>query len=204
VSERLVPHEWMTGRTKETAERALSVFDALSDDRGLARAWGMAAHVSSIQNHYDEAARQSARALAHARRTGDEREELIALDDLLLAMYLGSAHVSKVRRQTERFLARVGESSAPGFRALLTLAALCAMEGAADESRRLFDRGKSIGEEMRLDWAPAWTAIFAEEVGLLLGDAEFAERELRAGYESLEAIGERGLRSTIATHLAEA
>jgi hypothetical protein len=28
--------------------------------------------------------------------------------------------------------------------------------------------------------------IFADEVGLLLGDAEFAERELRAGYEFLE------------------
>jgi class 3 adenylate cyclase/tetratricopeptide (TPR) repeat protein len=204
VSEKVEPHEWMTDRMKETAERAIRVFEALSDDRGLARAWRLAARSSMHKNHYDEAARQFARALAHARRTGDEREELIALDALLFAMYHGSAHVSEVRRQTERFLARVGESSAPGFRALLTLAALCAMEGAADESRRLFDRGKSIGEEMRLDWAPAWTAIFAEEVGLLLGDAEFAERELRAGYEFLEAIGERGIRSTMAAHLAEA
>jgi class 3 adenylate cyclase/predicted ATPase len=204
VSERVVPHEWMTDRMKETAEHAIGVFEALSDDRGLAHAWRLTARHSMHQNHYDEAARLFARALAHARRTGDEREELIALDDLLLAMYFGSAHVSELRREIERFLARVGESSAPGFRALLMLAALCAMEGAADESRRLFQRAKSIGEEMRLDWAPAWTAIFAEEVGLLLGDAEFAERELRAGYEFLEAIGERGIRSTIATHLAEA
>jgi class 3 adenylate cyclase/tetratricopeptide (TPR) repeat protein len=204
VSQRVVPHEWMDDRMKETAERALRVFEALSDDRGLARAWGRAARVSWSKNHYDEAARQSARALAHARRTGDEREELIALNALLWAMYLGSAHVSEVRPQIERVLARVGESSAPGFHALLMLAGLCAMEGAANESRRLFDRAKSIGEEMRLDWGPAITAIVAEEVGLLLGDAEFAERELRAGYEFLEAIGERGLRSTIATHLAEA
>jgi hypothetical protein len=28
-------------------------------------------------------------------------------------------------------------------------------------------------------------------VGFLLGDAELAQRELRAGYEFLEAIGER-------------
>jgi hypothetical protein len=70
-------------------------------------------------------------------------------------MYFGSAHVGEVRRQVERFLARVGESSAPGFRALLTLAALCAMEGAARESRRLFQHAKSIGEELRLNWAPA-------------------------------------------------
>jgi tetratricopeptide (TPR) repeat protein len=41
-------------------------------------------------------------------------------------------------------------------------------------------------------------------VGLLLGDAKFAERELREGYEFLEAVGEQGLRSTIAAYLAEA
>ena len=57
---------------------------------------------------------------------------------------------------------------------------------------------------MRLDWAPARTALLAVEVGLLLGDAEFAEREFRAGYEFLEATGERGIRSTIAADLAEA
>jgi hypothetical protein len=38
VSERLVPQEWMTDRMKETAERAIRVFEALSDDRGLTRA----------------------------------------------------------------------------------------------------------------------------------------------------------------------
>jgi tetratricopeptide (TPR) repeat protein len=78
------------------------------------------------------------------------------------------------------------------------------MEGAAEESRRLFQCARSIGEELKLDWAPASTAEFSEEVGLLLGDAEFAERELRTGYEFLEAIGERGSRSTVAAHLAEA
>jgi class 3 adenylate cyclase/tetratricopeptide (TPR) repeat protein len=204
VSSFVEPQEWMADRIKETAERALRVFEALADDHGLARAWRLAAQASWEQNHYDEAARQFARALRHARRAGDEQEELVALDYLLFAMYEGSAHVSEVRRQIDRFLARVGESSASGFRALLMLAGLCAMEGAADESRRLFDRAKSIGEELRLDWAPRSTAVFAQDVGLLLGDAEFAERELRAGYEFLEAIGERGIRSTMAAHLADA
>jgi class 3 adenylate cyclase/tetratricopeptide (TPR) repeat protein len=204
VSAWVVPHEWMSDRMQETAEQALRVFEAWADDRGLARAWGLAAQSSWNQNHYDEAASRSARALEHARRAGDQQEELNALNALLQAMYFGSAHVTEVRRQIEGFLARVGESSAHGFRALLTLAGLCAMEGAAEESRRLFHHAKSIGEEMRLPWAPASTALFAEEVGLLLGDIEFAERELRAGYERLEAIGEQGVRSTVATHLSEA
>jgi tetratricopeptide (TPR) repeat protein len=188
LSSFVVPHEWMDDRKNETAERAIRVFEALSDDRGLARAWGLAANVSSGQGRYDEAARHSARALAHARRTGDEREELNWLNVLIQWMYFGSAHVGEVRPQVERFLGRVGESSALGFRALLIRAGLCAMEGAADESRRLFHRAKSIGEELRLDWAPARTAVIAQDVGPLLGDAEFAERELRAGYEFLEGL----------------
>jgi tetratricopeptide (TPR) repeat protein len=48
------------------------------------------------------------------------------------------------------------------------------------------------------------TAQYAEEVGLLPGDAAFAERELRAGYEELEEMGERAGRSTIAALLAKA
>jgi tetratricopeptide (TPR) repeat protein len=78
------------------------------------------------------------------------------------------------------------------------------MEGEADEARRLFHRAKSIGEEMRLDWAASYTAQYADDVGLLLGDAEFAERELREGYVFLETIGERAFRSTIAALLADA
>jgi tetratricopeptide (TPR) repeat protein len=46
-------------------------------------------------------------------------------------------------------------------------------------------------------------AKYAEEVGLLLGDPEFAEHEQRAGVEFLEARGERGFRSTLAAQLAD-
>jgi class 3 adenylate cyclase/tetratricopeptide (TPR) repeat protein len=200
---RLAPHEW-DDQIKGLAERAVREFEALADDLGLARAWGLSALGSWNQCRYDEAGRGYARALAHARRTGDELEELIAHNALLAAMYFGSAHVSDVRPEVENFLARVGESSPPGFRALLTLAGVHAMEGAAEESRRLFHRAKSIGEELRFVWAPASTAIFADDVGLLVGDAEFAERELRAGYECLEEIGDEGFRSTLAARLADA
>jgi tetratricopeptide (TPR) repeat protein len=204
VGERLAPHEWMVGPAKETAERALRVFQALSDDPGLARAWRRAGKVSWNQNHHDEAARQFARAVAHARRSGDQQEEFAALVFRLYSIFYGTAHVSEVRRETQSLLAHVGESSVQGFRMLLILASLCALQGEADDSRRLFHRAKSIGEELRLDWAPAGTSQCAEKVGFLLGDAEFAEREFREGYEFLEAIGERSLRSTIAAHLAEA
>jgi NAD(P)-dependent dehydrogenase (short-subunit alcohol dehydrogenase family) len=57
-----------------------------------------------------------------------------------------------------RSRARGGAGPRAWRRLRLPVVAQSATEGAADESRRLFDHAKSIGEEMRLDWAPAWTA----------------------------------------------
>jgi class 3 adenylate cyclase/tetratricopeptide (TPR) repeat protein len=204
LGSQLAPREWTRDRIEETAEGALRVFEGLADDLGLARAWGLTASCAWYQCRYDGAGRAHARAVEHACRTGDEQEELTARFALLDAVYFGSTHVSEVRRESERLLARVGESSGFGYHALLVLAGVEAMEGAAAESRTAFHRAKSIGEELRLAWAPAYTGLFADDVGVLTGDAEFAERELRAGYERLDAIGESGVRSTLAARLADA
>jgi tetratricopeptide (TPR) repeat protein len=44
----------------------------------------------------------------------------------------------------------------------------------------------------------------AREIHLLAGDAKGAERELRWGYETLQQMGEKAARSTLAANLAEA
>jgi ATP/maltotriose-dependent transcriptional regulator MalT len=78
------------------------------------------------------------------------------------------------------------------------------MSGEARESRQLYLQAKSIAEEMGLGLVLAATGFFSEEVGLLFGDAEFTERETRGACERLKAMGDKGLRSTMATLLAEA
>ena len=75
--------------------------------------------------------------------------------------------------------------------ALLTLAAVQAMSGEAQESRQLYLRAKAIAEEMGIGVLLAVAPFFSEHVGLLFVDAEFTEREARAGYERLEAWGTR-------------
>jgi tetratricopeptide (TPR) repeat protein len=117
-------------------------------------------------------------------------------------MFYGSTHVDAVLSEAEAFLARV-EGSARAFEIFLTMAALRAMRGEAAASRALYLRGKSLGQELGIPTALTAGAKYAEEVGLLLGDAEFAEREQRAGVEYLEAVGERGFRSTLAAQLAD-
>ncbi|HXV95750.1 MAG TPA: BTAD domain-containing putative transcriptional regulator [Gaiellaceae bacterium] len=200
----VAPAEWSSERVIETATRALEVFEELGDDLGLARAWTLMAEPLLGKCRLDEAADRFRRALRHAERTGDEREVLLVHDYLHRALYFGSAHVSVVRAEAEAMLARAGGRPRATTFALLTLAGVQAMSGEEDESRRLYLRAKAIAEEVGLGFLLAMVPFFSQEVGLLFGDAEFAEREARAGYERLEAAGDKSFRSTMATVLAEA
>ena len=201
---RVAPDEWSNERVLETATRALEVFAELDDNLGLAHAWVLMADPLFGKCHYDEAVDRFRRALVHAERTGDERQVLLVHDYLHQALFFGSAHVSVVRAEAEAMLARANGRPRTTTFALLTLAAVQAMSGEAEESRRLYFRAKSIAEEVGLGFLLAMVPFFTDKVGLLFGDAEFAEREVRAGYERLEAVGDKGYRSTMAAVLAEA
>ena len=89
--------------------------------------------------------------------------------------------------------------------ALFSQAFLEAGLGRFDEARELFGRARALLEEVAL---PVWIAgPLAQCVGwaeLLAGNPDTAERELRAGCETLRAIGEVTLLSTVAAMLAEA
>ncbi|HEY7563094.1 MAG TPA: adenylate/guanylate cyclase domain-containing protein [Gaiellaceae bacterium] len=184
-----------------TADLAHRVFEQLGDDLGLARALTLAGEDLFTRCKYDEASRRFGRALVHARRTGDEREELSALLSIISAMYYGSAHVSDVQPQAEAFRARAHPSDVRG---LQFLAGLRAMAGAQGEAQTLYRQAKAIAAELGLRTGEAVVTMFSEEVGLIFGDAAFARDELGRGYDILEEMGERGLRSTVAAQLAEA
>ena len=78
------------------------------------------------------------------------------------------------------------------------------MEGRFELARSLYERSKAMRTEMGQEFQLAGLSMFAEEVGLLPGDVDWAERELAPGYESLGRMGEKGIRSTIAGLLADA
>ena len=88
--------------------------------------------------------------------------------------------------------------------ALFSRAFLEAGLGRFAEARELFGRARALLEEV----APVWMAgPLTQAVGLvelLDGKPAAAERELRAGYETLRAIGEVTLMSTVAGILADA
>jgi tetratricopeptide (TPR) repeat protein len=125
------------------------------------------------------------------------------LGHLASTVYFGTTPANDAIAQIEGLLEQVSDRSVEASM-LLKLAGLHAMEGRFDVARSVYERSKAMRAEMGQEYQVAALSRFADEVGLLASDLDWAEQELRAGYESLERMGEKGFRSTIAAHLADA
>jgi ATP/maltotriose-dependent transcriptional regulator MalT len=87
---------------------------------------------------------------------------------------------------------------------LCVIAQLEAMRYEFERARDLYTRARAMFEELDLRVDASTLCLSSAHVELLAGDAEAAERELRRGYDHLDALGERYLLSSIAGLLAEA
>jgi predicted ATPase/DNA-binding SARP family transcriptional activator len=186
-----------------TAEEAISVFEALGDERRLARAWFNLAWGPWVKGSVAEAEKALERAIDVARRAGDERTAAQSINLLLGASLYGPTPVVEAVRRCEELLARPLEQRRITAAAYRALAGLRAMEGNFDEARRLARQDRAILEDLGLKVA---AGMAAEEYGLveiLAGDDDAAERELRTGYEALEEIGETSILANVAAMLAQ-
>ena len=81
---------------------------------------------------------------------------------------------------------------------------LYAMRGEIDEARERWTQARAIYDELGHDFRRAARSLVPARVEMLAGNPVAAERELRSGYDMLVAMGEKGVRSTLAAFLAEA
>jgi class 3 adenylate cyclase/tetratricopeptide (TPR) repeat protein len=193
------------GRSRQIVEltdRVVPLFQAAGDDYGLARVWRLRSEVGRLVCHFGEEAAALEQALVHATAAGEEREATeikIWLGTSLCygPMPVGVA-ISRCREMLEHARGvRWVEASILGM-----LAYLLAMADQPAEARASFARTREIFQELGMTFALAARALIPGEVEQMAGDLEAAERELVAGHEYLEKIGENELRSTIAARLA--
>jgi ATP/maltotriose-dependent transcriptional regulator MalT len=92
-----------------------------------------------------------------------------------------------------------------GLRAGVTaaLAGLVAMQGDFEQARALYRESTALLDELGLRFRRAVRSLVGAEIESLAGDLAAAERELRHGYETLEEMGERGVRAVLAAFLAD-
>jgi predicted ATPase len=189
---------------RRVAEQALPELDQLGDELGLAKAWRRIADVHWMVNQWREQAQALEQALAHAKRAGDEREAAGALMRMPMSLYYGPLPVGEATARAEAILQSAQGARVVQSTALVCLAGLHAMLGRFDDARPLLAQGRAISDELGFRVWVAGFSLAAGDIEMLANDPVAAERELRRGYEALEAMGERGLLSTVAAELARA
>ncbi len=189
---------------RRVAEQALPELEELGDELGLAKAWRRIADVHWMVNHWSEQAQALERALVHAQRAGDDREAAGALMRMPMSLYYGPLPVAEATARAEAILQSAQGARVVQSTALVCLAGLHAMSGRFDDARPLLAQGRAISDELGFRVWVAGFSLAAGDIEMLADDPVAAERELRHGYEALEAMGERGLLATVAAELARA
>ena len=183
-------------------ERVIPVFEDLHDDLGLARAWRLSADVHWTRSRYGAADGALERAIEHARRAGAGWEEAECLGQYTGAGVYGPATVDEVVARCERILSESKGNRLVEAQALRCLAAMRAMQGRFDEARQRVAEAMGILADLGMWLRAAFVSETSAFVERLAGDAEASERELRAGYDVLEKLGEQGFLSTAAALLS--
>jgi ATP/maltotriose-dependent transcriptional regulator MalT len=197
--------DW-SDEARATAEKVIVIAAAatIPDEATLARAYRLLAWVDGKACRYGAAATALGQASRHARAAGDVWQERRASTAYALTSAYGPTPVDEALERCAEVAERVaGDRQAEA--AVLCLAAyLEAMRGAFDLSRTLYDQSRRLFEELGLRVEAASMVLESSRVELLAGNPAEAERELRRGFDALEALRERYLLSTLAGLLARA
>ena len=183
--------------------RAIPILEEAGDDVGLARAWRLRGEMAGLAAHWGERAEALERAVEHARLAGDLREEATLVAFLAFSLYYGPTPVEEAIARCERFLEEVTGDRSLEAAIENVLAGLRAMLGEFDEARRLWLRASSQYEELGLSFRRAARSLTAAGIEILADNYGAAERELRWAYETLETMGDKGVRAPIAAYLGE-
>jgi hypothetical protein len=195
--------EGMSAKTQEVARQAIQTFEEFGDERGLARAWETlgVAHGDYDMSAYQEAL---ARALSHAGKAGDAKEEAHVRIIYGLAVLDGPAPLVEVARYQQENLqwARVNHSPRIEAASLVLGGRLQAMRGDFDDARALIAGGRALFKELGIRMALVAVAGWSGEVEELAGDLASAEAEFRSAFEVCQQTGDRQRSAELACSLA--
>jgi ATP/maltotriose-dependent transcriptional regulator MalT len=184
------------------ADDVIRVLETYQDDEGLARAWRIVMANQFTLGNLEQAGRAAEHVVEHALRAGDVRLASRSAPAVAYVMVHGPTPVDDAIRQCEELFDGLRGDRRNEAIVLAALAQLKAMQGAFDEARTLYRRGKSILEELDTGLTSRNTSIDSHRVELLAGDAAAADAELRRDDAALAALGESYFRSTVTAVLA--
>jgi class 3 adenylate cyclase/tetratricopeptide (TPR) repeat protein len=189
-------------RMKEEALRAIPQLEAIGDEAGLSRAWQLLGDANLFWANDAGVLDAFGRAIDHADRAGDRQAARRATAWSAVAIFSGPTPVDEGLRLLDALEARAPGDVQVSAWTGMSRGVLFAMSGRVDEGRNRFRTGRAVFIDLGL---PFTIGGMSQPAGLLeemAGDLAAAERELRAGYELLASLGEKGFLSTVAGSLA--
>jgi class 3 adenylate cyclase len=186
------------------AREALRALKPLEDDRGLARAWLIAASVEERRGRAAKKEQAAEQTLQHARRSGMYREEAWGLWALADAILTGPTPVAAGTARCEELLQGRGELRVGDVGVLGTLALFRAMQGHFDRGRQLIAQGRELMENLGHTAPLVATMYWRGELELLAGNPGAAEAVLREARHHATASGMLETGAIIAALLARA
>jgi class 3 adenylate cyclase/tetratricopeptide (TPR) repeat protein len=184
-------------------EGVTPVFEELGDDLGLARALRLMADIHWTRGRYADVDALLERAVEHAAKAGASAEQAASLRQYAGSALYGPTPVPQVIERCD-WIERASDNRAAEAGALRTRGVAYAMLGRFDEGRELVARSARVLDDLGLRLRAAFVSDAAGYVETLAGDPAAAERALRAGYDTIEELGERAYLSTVSALLAHA
>jgi class 3 adenylate cyclase/tetratricopeptide (TPR) repeat protein len=188
----------------ERVPRLIAILEDEGDDAGLASAWRLMGEVGLHTLNTASATATLEKALVYAEKAGDGwqasdvRKWLVAID------MVSPTPVDESLRRIDRIVASAGGNPLVYATALTSKGLFFAMLGRFEEGRSMSRQGSDLLEDLHQTVWRAAGAQQAARIELLADDPVGAERVLRPGFETLDAMGERGYLSTVAALLAQA
>jgi DNA-binding SARP family transcriptional activator/tetratricopeptide (TPR) repeat protein len=178
------------------SDRAAKALRAQGDDLGLARARYLNCELVWLTGRSEAGFRSARDVVRHARRAGSGFEVDTGVAYMAWALVVNRTPVSKALQECAALeravVGRFAELSVQGFRAVLH-----AMAGRFAPAREQLARSRRGLEELGLQQASVWMAVYAAVADVLAGDLVAAERALDDAERIAEAIGDRWFYSTI-------
>jgi DNA-binding SARP family transcriptional activator/tetratricopeptide (TPR) repeat protein len=184
------------------AREALQALEPLGDDRGLARAWLVAASAEDRRGQAAKKEQAAERTLRHARRSGIYREEAWGLWWLADAILTGPTPVAAGTARCEELLRGRGELRVGDVGVLGTLALFQAMQGHFERGRQMIAQGRELMESLGHANPLMATMCWRGELELLAGNPAAAEAVLGEARKQAAASGSLETGATIVALLA--
>ena len=194
--------EGQSAQLVATAKEAIPLFEEAGDDDALARAWHLVSHSDWAACRWGPRADALERGLTHAERGGDKRSQAELMGWLANAISLGPTPAEDAIRRCHELLVRAEGHRAVEAHVRSAQASLTAMQGRFDEARELYRTSRLIYADLGLMGWEAGRTTNGAIVELISGNASAAAEELRWGADTLEAMGERNIFSTVTAWLA--